>query len=81
VWAVAESFSGSTELLRLTTENDGIALDNTYKTITVTITASVTAALAFRKGVYDLEMVSGDATPVVTALAAGKILVSEEVTT
>jgi hypothetical protein len=81
VWAVAESFSGSTELLRLTTENDGIALDNTYKTITVTITAAATAALDFRKGVYDLEMVSGDATPVVTALAAGKILVSEEVTT
>jgi hypothetical protein len=81
VWAAAESFSGSTELLRLTTENDGIALDNTYKTITVTISAAAAAALSFRKGVYDLEMVSGDATPVVTALAAGKILVSEEVTT
>jgi hypothetical protein len=80
-WAVAESFTGSTELLRLTTENDGIAIDNTYKTITVTISAADTADLDFRKGVYELEMVSGDAVPVVTSLAAGKITVHEETTT
>lgn len=57
-----------------------IVLDNTAHTITVTISAAVTAAYTFASGVYDLELVSGDATPVVTKLLSGNITVADEVT-
>ncbi len=70
---------GGTELLSLTTENDGIVIDDTNKKIYMLISATDTAALTWVKGVYDLEMVSGDG--VVTALLTGKITVSKEVTT
>lgn len=70
---------GGTQLLRLDTTNAGIALDDVAKTITLTITATATAALTFSKGVYDLELVSS--TGVVTALLAGKVTVTNEVTT
>lgn len=43
--------------------------------------ATDTAAYTWRKGVYDLEMVSADATPVVTLLDSGAVAVEQEVTT
>ncbi len=67
-------------LVELTTENGGITLDNTAKTITITIAASATEDLEFLTGVYDLELVSDDATPVVTQLLKGSVTVEEEVT-
>lgn len=70
---------GGTELFRLTTENARIVIDNVAMTILLTISATDTEALAFKKGVYDLEMVS--ATGVVTAISTGAITVSREVTT
>lgn len=70
---------GGTELLSLTTANNGIIIDNTNKKITLSITATNTAALTWKKGVYDLELVS--ASGVVTALIAGSVTVSAEVTT
>lgn len=56
-----------------------IAIDNTKKTITLTINATDTAALTWKRGVYDLEMQS--ATGVVTALITGTVSVTKEVTT
>lgn len=56
-----------------------IAIDNAAKTITLTISATDTAALTWKAGVYDLEMVSP--TGVVTAILSGKVFVSKEVTT
>lgn len=70
---------GGTELISLTTVNNRIALDVANCTITLTISATDTAAITASKGVYDLEMVS--ATGVVTALVAGKVTISSEVTT
>jgi hypothetical protein len=70
---------GGTVLKTLTTENGGIVLDQTKKTITVVISAADTAALTWKSGVYDLEMVSPSA--VVTKLYTGKIYVTKEVTT
>ncbi|MBK8467664.1 MAG: hypothetical protein IPL32_17760 [Chloracidobacterium sp.] len=72
---------GGTELLSLTTENGGIAIDLVRSTISLTIAALATAALTWKTGVYDLELVSGDVTPVVTALLTGKVTVTKEVTT
>lgn len=70
---------GGTELLSLTTTNSRIVLDNTFKTITLLLTATETAALTWKSAVYDLEMVSGSG--VVTPLLSGKVVVSKEITT
>jgi hypothetical protein len=70
---------GGVELLSLTTENGGISVDNVGKLITITVTATASAALAWVKGVYDLELVSP--TGVVTALMYGTVTVTKEVTT
>jgi hypothetical protein len=70
---------GGTELLVLTSGAGEIALDNTEKTITVTVAADVTEAIDWARGVYDLEVEDGDG--VVTALYFGTINVKDEVTT
>lgn len=70
---------GGTELFRLTTENNRIAIDNANKTITLYIPAADTEGITWTKGVYDLEMVS--AAGVVTKLLRGTISVVDEVTT
>jgi len=71
---------GGTVLLSLVSPGD-ITVDNTKKLITVKITAAATALLTWRTGVYDLELVSSDVEPVVTALLTGKVFVTKEVTT
>jgi hypothetical protein len=70
---------GGTELLELTTENSRIAVNDTLKTITLTISAEDTADIDWTCGVYDLELVSP--TGVVTPLMFGKAVVTNEVTT
>lgn len=74
-----KDYVGGTVLLSLTTENSRIALDNTAKTITLTLAATDTDDLTWTSGVYDLEMVSGSGE--VTALLSGRITVQQEVTT
>jgi hypothetical protein len=70
---------GGTELLSLTSGGGTIVLDNTAKTISLLLSATATAALTWKRGVYDLEMVAPDA--VVTRLLYGAVVVSKEVTT
>ena len=70
---------GGTVLLSLTTENDGIVINDSAKTITLNIDATDTAALTWTTGVYDLEMISP--TGVVTSLMTGSVAVTKEVTT
>lgn len=70
---------GGTELLSLTTANSRIALDDTAKTITLTVDAIDTAAITWTEGVYDLEMVDGSG--VVTSILSGTVTVEQEVTT
>lgn len=55
-----------------------ITINNTDKTITIQIEADDTAAFAWTKGVYDLEMVSSGG--VVTDLLYGSVKVDKEVT-
>jgi hypothetical protein len=71
---------GGTSLLTLTSgaPDNRIALDNTNHTVTLTISAADTAAITWKTGVYDLEMVSG--TNVVTTIFTGDISVVKEVT-
>lgn len=70
---------GGTLLFRLDTTNSRITLNDTLKTITLSITATDTAALTFTQGVYDLEF--QDATGVVTGILYGAVTVTDEVTT
>ena len=65
-------------LIELTTENGGITLNNTTKTITLLVTAAATAALDFLSGVYDLEMIAS--TGEVSGILKGSITVEGEVT-
>jgi len=62
-------------LLNLVSPGD-IVLDDTTKTITITIDASVTKDFTFLTGVYELEITIGG---VVTQLLKGTITVEEEV--
>lgn len=66
-----------TPLVSLVSPTD-IALDDTEHTITITISATATAAYTFASGVYSLEMVSGAG--VVTQLQAGAVTITDEVT-
>ena len=61
----------------LTTENGGITIDNTLKTITLNRTAGQTAVYTFNTAVYSLEMVGGTQ---VTPLASGTLTLVKEVT-
>lgn len=61
----------------LTTENGGIVLDNTLKTITLEIDELDTAAYSFKSAVYDLEVIkNNDVIPFLT----GTVLLTKEVT-
>ena len=76
---VRETYSSSSAILTLTTENSGITLGGSAGTITLSASATTTAALtAPFSGVYDLELVSGGG--VVTRLLEGVAIVSPEVT-
>lgn len=70
---------GGTELFRLDTTNARIVISTANYTITLVVSATDTAALTFKKGVYDLEMVSGSG--IVTPLLSGVVNVLNEVTT
>lgn len=56
-----------------------ITIDNAAKTITVEIPATATEAITAKRGVYDLELVSGSG--VVTGLLHGNVEFVDEVTT
>lgn len=78
VWGEVSGFSGAKELMLLDTANTRIVVDNTTKVITLNISATDTAAITWKKGVYDLELVSSGG--VVTVLLSGKVSVELEVT-
>lgn len=69
---------GGALLLDLTTENDGLAITGPG-TLTRTLSAAQTAALAWTEAVYDLEVEYADGT--VQRYLQGAVTVSREVTT
>ena len=70
---------GGTELLRLDTTNGGLTIDPDVCAITMTISAEQTELMAWKRGVYDLEIV--DSLGAVHMLLSGKVTVTPEVTT
>ena len=75
---VRATLESATTVVELTTANGRIALGGTAGTITLTISATDTAALASGRGVYDLELVSGSG--IVTRLLQGVATISRNVT-
>lgn len=70
--------SSNTTTLSLTTENGRIALGGSAGTITLSISATDSAALTAGRYVYDLELVSAGG--IVTRLLQGVVTVSANVT-
>jgi hypothetical protein len=68
----------SEPLATLSTATGEITVSTTV--ITLTLSAAVTAALDFNTGAYDIELVTGDATPVVDKLLFGIVTVKDEKT-
>lgn len=74
---VRETVTSASTLLSLTTENGGILLGGTAGTVSVTATATQTAAVAAGCYVYDIELVNG---ATVYRLVQGQFTVDAEVT-
>lgn len=75
---VRGTVSSADVLLSMTTENSRITLGGAAGTIDLDLTAADTAGITWRRGVYDLELVSSNGT--VTRLLQGVITISREVT-
>ena len=75
---VRSTLESATSVVELTTANSRIALGGAAGTITLTISATDTAALTAGRGVYDLELVSGSG--IVTRLLQGVATISRNVT-
>ncbi len=74
---VRPAIDSSTVLISLA-DGSGITLGGAAGTITVSISATDTAALTAMLGVYDLELISGSGA--VTRLLQGNLIISNEVT-
>ena len=70
--------AAATATLASWTTSSEIALDDTLKTLTITVLAATTAAYTFTSGVYDLEFVN--AASAVSLLMSGNVTVEAEVT-
>jgi hypothetical protein len=75
---VRRSIPSDEVLFSATTENGRIDLGGAAGTITLDVSAIDSAAIVWRRGVYDLELVASNGT--VTRLLQGQITVSREVT-
>lgn len=76
---VRSTISATTTLVTLTTENNRISLGGTAGTVTLTISATDTAAFTPGLYVYDLELVA-PTTGVVNRIIEGNFAVKAEVT-
>lgn len=75
---VRRGVSDETVLLELTTENGRLTLGGVAGTVSLNLTPTVTAAIDWRRGKYDLELVAPDGS--VTRFLDGQVVVSREVT-
>jgi len=75
---IREKLNSPTVIHELTTANGGIVFDNSYKTITINISDSVTSAFTFNSAVYTLEF--EDLNGETSTFAKGSIALEKEVT-
>jgi type V secretory pathway adhesin AidA len=74
---IREKITSATTLIELTTENGKIVIDNTFKTITLVLSATDTSAFTFSSAVYSLELINGTE---VTPFIFGSISLTSEIT-
>lgn len=74
---MAKEKHDSESYINLTTENNGIVLGGVEGTIQLSLSAEATGAIEVDRGVYDLELVTGEK---VYRLLRGHILLDREVT-
>ena len=74
---IREKLSSTTIIDSLTTENGGIVINDTNKTITINISATTTEAYTFKSGVYSLELISG---ATVIPFVHGSLTLDKEIT-
>jgi hypothetical protein len=75
---VRRSFSATDVLLEASTDNGRIQIDPEAGKFTLVLSASVTAAIDWSRGRYDIELESPDGD--VTRLIYGEITISKEIT-
>lgn len=71
-------YESAAPFINLTTENGGITLGGAAGTITLSISATATAAITQERGYWDIELISGSG--IVYRLLQGNVSVSKEVT-
>lgn len=74
---IRQKIEDTTVIKELTTENGGIVVNNTDKTINLSISATDTAAFSFQTAVYSLELINGTT---VIPFINGTITLVKEVT-
>ena len=74
---IRETVDSTTVLHEATTQNNQIVVDNTNKTISITLLGNITQAFDFTKAVYSLELYNRNN---VVTFAAGNITLIKEVT-
>lgn len=74
---IRETVDSTTVLHEATTQNNQIVVDNTNKTISITLLGNITQAFDFTTAVYSLELYNGNN---VVTFAAGNITLIKEVT-
>jgi hypothetical protein len=74
---IREKLGSTTMIDELTTENGKIVVNDTDKTITIVLSATVTAAYTFKTAVYSMELIEGS---VVTPFITGNLTLDSEIT-
>ena len=75
---IREDVDSTTVIHEATTQNGGIVIDQTYKTITLTIPASITQDFEFETAVYSMELYT--AAGIVTPFISGNLTLIKEIT-
>lgn len=75
---VRETFSSTTTILDLTTENGGLTITPLEGKVSIFVTDTVTSAITQLRGVYDLELI--DSSGYVEKFVRGSVKFPEEVT-
>lgn len=74
---IRPKLSSDVVISELTTDNGGIVLNDTDKTITLNIDALDTEAYTFKSAVYSLEIINGT---IITTLMRGNLTLTQEIT-
>jgi hypothetical protein len=74
---IREKVTSTTPIIELTTENGLITINDTFKTITISIPATTTETFVFKNAVYSMELISGS---IVTPFIYGSVSLDTEIT-